>query len=249
MAQTVTLTQEELSSHNLRYYIPSMEVPIEAQKSFNNGRFSGTDINPMWRIKKLTELFGPAGIGWYTEILREQLEPIDKDNVLAIVDLNLYVKEDGEWSKPIFGTGGNTFVAKGRVSDEGFKMAYTDALSVACKALGIGANIYWSGDKTKYTVENIDNTPQPKSPPKKEDSKVVTAVVEFTADPEDVPQNLLTALIETITKGKTRDEKLAVAAEIKKFNNGNAQYSSIGDPQTRKQIYLSLYKKFMNKEA
>lgn len=248
MAEHITLSKEELSEHNLRYYIPSMEVPKEAQKAFNNGRFSGTDINPMWRIKKLTEMFGPAGIGWYTEVLREQLEPIDKDNVLAIVDLNLYVKENGEWSKPIFGTGGNTFVAKGRISDEGFKMAYTDALSVACKALGIGANIYWNGDKTKYTVENTDSTPQPKSPPKKEEAKVITGIVEFIPDPEDVPQNLLTALVESITKGKSRDEKLAVAADIKKFNGGNAQYASIGDPQIRKQIYVTLYKKYMTKE-
>lgn len=249
MAQTVTLTPEELNSHNLRYYIPSMDVPKEAQKAFTNGRFSGTDINPMWRIKKLTELFGPAGIGWYTDILSERLEPIDKDTTLALVDINLYVKENGEWSKPIFGTGGNTFMSKGRVSDEGFKMAYTDALSVACKALGIGANIYWSADKTKYTIENTDNTPQPQSPPKKdENAKIVTAVVDLVAEPEDVPQNLLTALVESITKGKNRNEKLAVAAEIKKFNNGNAQYTNIGDPQTRKQIYLSLYKKFMNKE-
>ena len=245
---TITISQEELYTHNLRYYVPSMDVPKEAQKSFTNGRFNGTDINPMWRIKKLTELFGPAGIGWYTEVISEKLEPIDKDNVLALVDINLYVKENGEWSKPIFGTGGNTFVAKGRISDEGFKMAYTDALSVACKALGIGAKIYWDADKTKYTIENTDTTPQPKSPPKKDEPAKITAVVEFTANPEDVPQNLLTALVESLTKGKSRDEKLAIAAEIKKFNGGNAQYTSIGDPQTRKQIYTTLYKKYMTKE-
>ena len=29
---------------------------------------------------------------------------------MAIVDINLYVKVDGEWSKPIYGTGGNTLV-------------------------------------------------------------------------------------------------------------------------------------------
>ena len=37
------------------------------------------------------------------------------------------------------------------VSDECYKMATTDAISVACKQLGIGADVYWDADKTKYT--------------------------------------------------------------------------------------------------
>lgn len=138
---------------NLRFYNASRAVPEEAQKSFNNGRFSGTDINPMWRIKKLTELFGPAGLGWYYEVISERCEA-HGEVTMAIVDLKLYIRdpESGEWSKPIYGTGGNKLLEKGRASDEGYKMALTDALSVACKALGVGADIYFEKDKTKYTA-------------------------------------------------------------------------------------------------
>ena len=136
---------------NLDIYNAGREVPQEAQKPFNNGKFSGTDINPMWRIKKLTELFGPAGIGWYYEVLSERAEE-HGETTIAIVDLNLYVKWNGEWSKPIYGTGGNVLLRKGSTSDEGYKMALTDALSVACKALGIGADVYFAKDKTKYTA-------------------------------------------------------------------------------------------------
>lgn len=136
---------------NLKYYNAGRTVPEEAQKPFSNGKFSGTDINPMWRIKKLTELFGPAGLGWYYEVTSERAEE-HGDMTIAIVDLNLYVKYDGEWSKPIYGTGGNVLLRKGSTSDEGYKMALTDALSVACKALGIGADIYFQKDKTKYTA-------------------------------------------------------------------------------------------------
>lgn len=148
---------------NMKIYNAVRAVPAEAKKAFNNGKFSGTDINPMWRIKTLTEQFGPAGIGWYTDIISERSETYG-ETVMAIVDLNLYVKVDGEWSKPIYGTGGNMLVSKvnkkqsdGSVttslqtSDEGYKMAYTDALSVACKALGIGADVYFEKDKDKYT--------------------------------------------------------------------------------------------------
>ena len=145
-----------MQGQNMRIYEDSRKVPAEAQKSFNNGKFSGTDINPMWRIKKLTELFGPCGIGWYYDVISERAEQ-HGDMTMAIVDLNLYIRaEDGVWSKPIYGTGGNTLVKSTKsgvsTSDEGYKMALTDALSVACKALGIGADIYFEKDKTKYTA-------------------------------------------------------------------------------------------------
>ena len=155
---------------NMEIYEAGRSVPPEAQKSFSNGSFSGTDINPMWRIKKLTELFGPSGIGWYTEVLSERAETYG-ETVMAIVDINLYVKVDGEWSKPIFGTGGNLLVqatkSGARPSDEGYKKAYTDALSIACKALGIGADIWYSKDPTasdptsKYAASYVPINAQP----------------------------------------------------------------------------------------
>ena len=154
---------------NMRIYEEGRNVPPEAKKAFNNGKFSGTDINPMWRIKKLTELFGPAGVGWYYEVISERSERLNDDTVIAVVDLNLYIKQDGEWSKPIYGTGGNQLVSKTSrgisTSDEGYKMALTDALSVACKALGIGADVYFDKDKTKYTMaDGQDKNRQPDAP-------------------------------------------------------------------------------------
>ena len=139
---------------NMRFYNAGREVPAEAQKQFSNGKFSGTDINPMWRIKKLTELFGPAGIGWYVDNVTERCEE-HNGVTMAIVNLELHVKDGDEWSKPIYGTGGNVLVStKGNTSDEGYKMAFTDALSIACKSLGIGADIWFSQDKTKYTAKS-----------------------------------------------------------------------------------------------
>lgn len=149
---------------NMEIYEQGRAVPKEAQKSFNNGRFQGTDINPMWRIKKMTELFGPCGIGWYYEVLSERAEE-HGDVTIAVVDLNLYIRANGEWSKPIYGTGGNVLLKKGQTSDEGYKMALTDALSVACKALGIGADIYFGADRTKYTAaQETPNTAIPAAP-------------------------------------------------------------------------------------
>lgn len=156
---------------NLRFYNRGREVPKEAQKQFNNGRFSGTDINPMWRIKMLTELFGPAGIGWYVEVISQRAEQLDDQNMMAIVDINLYIKDGDQWSKPIYGTGGNMLLAKGKPSDEGYKMAYTDAISVACKALGIGADVYFANDKTKYTTPSQQDAQETAQQPRQDAAK------------------------------------------------------------------------------
>ena len=140
---------------NLEMYNKVRVVPKEAQKQIGAGRLKGmTDINPMWRIKMLTEQFGPVGKGWYYKIIDKRLETGCKDQISAFVDIELYVKYGDEWSMPILGTGGSSFVTQEKngpyQSDECFKMALTDAISIACKALGFGADIYWNKDRTKY---------------------------------------------------------------------------------------------------
>lgn len=142
--------------NNMDIYSRFAAVPKEAQKTITGGRLNGmTDINPMWRIRCLTEAFGPCGIGWYTKITDKHIEAGANEEAVAIVDVELYIKADGEWSMPIQGTGGASFISKERnglyTSDEAFKMAYTDALSVCCKMLGFGADIYWSAGRSKYS--------------------------------------------------------------------------------------------------
>lgn len=144
-----------MSNENMAFWEFVRQVPDDAKKAITGGRMNGkTDINPMWRIKKLTELFGPVGIGWYYDIVEQRLENGVNGEISAFVTINLYYKFKDEWSKPITGVGGNSFVSKDKnglyQSDECFKMALTDAISVSCKAIGIGADVYWSGDKTKY---------------------------------------------------------------------------------------------------
>lgn len=148
---------------NLDLYNRIREVPKEALKTIVAGRLKGmSDINPMWRIKKLTEEFGVCGFGWRYEILKMWNENGGNGVVSSFVHINLYVKMDGEWSEAIQGVGGSSFVTNEKnglyTSDECYKMALTDAISVACKALGIGADVYWDKDTTKYN--KIDPQPE-----------------------------------------------------------------------------------------
>lgn len=211
-------TNDQLNK-NVRFYSRFMSTPKDAQKSFNNGSFSGTDINPMWRIKILTEVFGPAGFGWWTSNVRYKFEESAATNeVHVFCELDLYVKdpETGEVSQPIYGIGGNTYIkqwSKGaKASDEAMKMAYTDAMSIACKALGIGHDIWYSNDRTKYTATE-DNVPTVK--------KAEPAAKEQTKEPEkagmteDIASIMkeLDAKLAEVGANMQKDEKLAFAKE------------------------------------
>jgi hypothetical protein len=150
---------------NLDIYNKLCAPPKEALKTISGGRMSGkTDINPMWRLKALTEQFGACGIGWYYEITKQWLEPGGKGEISAFCNINLFIKSSEEWSKPIPGVGGSSFVALEKAglftSDECYKMALTDALSVACKALGVAANVYWDRDPSKYDKPQQGNSQQ-----------------------------------------------------------------------------------------
>ena len=164
MADKVTIAELLKAQDPMRIYDFLREVPKDAQKKITGGRLNGfTDINPMWRIQRLTEAFGPCGIGWYTEIV-DRWTSEGNGEISAHVRIKLYYRfdptvKDG-WSAPIEGVGGSKLVAQERSgayhSDEAFKMAYTDAISVACKALGMAADIYFAkgvqtrDNRTKY---------------------------------------------------------------------------------------------------
>ena len=157
---------------NLRFYEQLRQVPPYALKQIGAGRLKGmSDINPVYRIKAMTEAFGPCGIGWKYVITKQWLETYGQE-VKAFCNIDLFIKVDGEWSDAIPGTGGSSLVAMERsgayVSDEAYKMALTDALSVAMKALGVAADVYYSKDKqgqfeTKYEQNGYSSQPQQQS--------------------------------------------------------------------------------------
>lgn len=189
-------------------YEQCREVPESAKKTIKGGRLAGmTDINPMWRIKKLTELFGMVGIGWYYEIDDKRIE--DRNNeTCAFVDIKLYVKVDDQWSAPICGTGGSKLVSVERngayVNDECFKMATTDALSVACKQIGIGADVYWEKDTTKYqTGEDMQALPTYKEEKTTTNKKSAKPEVKTEEAPRDLKAD--------IPGYPTKDEMLKLA--------------------------------------
>ncbi len=154
---------------NMKIWDDVKQPPPAALKPIKAGRLRGmTDISPQWRYLEATKLFGPCGIGWKYTVDNKWLEEGGNGEVAAFADVSLYVKVGGEWSEAIPGHGGSAFVAMEKVntsvqrlhtSDEAYKMAITDALSVAFKMLGFGADVYlghWTGGH--YDNEEVDES-------------------------------------------------------------------------------------------
>jgi len=123
------------------------DPPSNALSRIEGGRLKDMlDIKPQWRYQAMTEAFGPCGQGWKFEIAERWCEERGTE-VLCFVVVNLYTKiKEDYWSEPIPGIGGSKVLEQEKTglhpSDEGYKMALTDALSVAMKMLGVAAEVY-----------------------------------------------------------------------------------------------------------
>jgi hypothetical protein len=166
---------------NLRHDNQLRKPPASALKQINGGRMNGkTDINPQWRYEAMTQVFGPVGIGWTYEIVKLWLEP-NGEQVAAFSEVRVKVKDGEQWSEWVPGIGGSMFVAKEKagpyLSDECYKMATTDALSVALKVFGVAGDIYaglWDGSKYKDQPA-ADTKPAPKTAPKAPPAEIIEA--------------------------------------------------------------------------
>ena len=227
---------------NLDFYNQVRSVPEEAKKEIKGGRIKGfTNINPMWRIKKLTEMFGPVGIGWYYDIKKTWFEPAGESAIAAFVEIHLFYKYNDEWSMPIQGIGGSMLVKSEQgglySNDECLKMALTDALSVVCKAIGIGADVYWHEDmRGKYSGQYDD---EPQIPP---DTTSQTPT-NITPTPDSTPlPELYCEKFYTVAKGRGINAQCANKVIAKWFGVQSAS-------QLTKKNYTAVCTWFLNVTA
>ena len=127
--------------------------PAHTKKFTRAGGFKGTAIKPIYMVRKMTEMFGPAGKGWGMG------EPAFKtvecgEAIMVYCTVSLWW---GNGEQKVYGVGGDTVQGKNRngvfVDDEAFKKAYTDAMSNAMKQIGVGADVHMGQhDDDKYVA-------------------------------------------------------------------------------------------------
>src|SRR4029077_10190912 len=125
-----------------------------------SGGFKGTAIKPIESGRRMTEHFGPCGVGWGMDKPEFQLVPIEGNGeIMVFCTVSIWYSEPSATPSPyrcsVYGVGGDKVVTRGagglRTSDEAFKSAYTDALGNAMKQIGMAADIHMGlFDDSKY---------------------------------------------------------------------------------------------------
>lgn len=142
--------------------------PEHTKKFQRAGGFKGTAIKPIYTEKKMTEVFGPAGLGWGMGEPAFDVVPGSDGQVAVYCRVALWVKDPADKASTtdpwmVWGVGGDMVVVKQssglRTDDEAFKKAFTDAVGNAMKHLGMSADVHMGlFDDNKY-VESLREEP------------------------------------------------------------------------------------------
>lgn len=157
-----------LPSPNLDLWLLVQQTDPKYTKEFNRGGgFKGTAINPTWLAKKATEAFGPCGIGWGLDILKEQLiegpsayneagQKVATETIHTVL-VQLWYVHGGKTGK-VIQYGQTTMVGKNKygwfTDEEAPKKSLTDAMSKCLSLLGFASDVHMGlFDDNKYVNE------------------------------------------------------------------------------------------------
>lgn len=150
-------TEIEAPNSNLRIWEQLSRTDPKHTKRFTRaGGFSGTAVKPIWTILRMTEVFGPCGVGWGME-KPEFTTQIAADECLVFCTVGIWYGLDAVRGI-VYGVGGDKYLISQksglRASDEAYKMSYTDAIGNAIKFVGVAADIHMGRfDDNKYVEE------------------------------------------------------------------------------------------------
>lgn len=143
---------------NLRHWDALGKTDPKHTKPFTRaGGFKGTATKPIWIEYRLTEHFGPCGIGWGYQEPAFTLVPAGEE-ILVFCTVSAWYRDGENQSAPIYGVGGDKVLVKRQsgviADDEAYKKAFTDALGNAFKHIGSGADVHMGlFDDSKYVNE------------------------------------------------------------------------------------------------
>lgn len=129
--------------------------PAHTKPFKRGGGFTGTAIKPIWSYRRMTEEFGPCGIGWGVGEPVFQVVPGPEGEMLVFCTASVWYAHGSEIARTIYGVGGDKVVGKNKYGlnsdDEAFKKAFTDAVTNALKLIGVGADVHMGlYDDNKY---------------------------------------------------------------------------------------------------
>ena len=118
--------------------------------AFGSRKF--TSIDPQYQIMKMTEKFGPVGVGWGYNV--EYDYPSTNDVVLIVAKVSIWTTLPENIFGPVAGS--RTFWHKDmkRPAEDAGKMALTDALTKGLSHLGCDADVFLGKHDNKYNADD-----------------------------------------------------------------------------------------------
>lgn len=130
----------------------------KAVKAITGKQYKGNSPKPYWIVERLTDEFGPCGIGWGFTILSERFERFGDTESLHVAVVRLWYVMDsqrGEFEQ-VGQTRSSYMSAAGKfiVDEDAPKKSVTDALVKCASYLGFAGDIF-SGmwDDSKYVEQ------------------------------------------------------------------------------------------------
>lgn len=152
--------------------------PKQTKAFTRGGGFKGTAIKPIWSFRRMTEEFGPCGVGWGVGEPSFQVVPGENREVLVYCTASIWYRSDDKEAR-VYGVGGDKVVTHIKANeqykrperwdsdDEAFKKAFTDAVTNALKLIGVGADVHMGlFEDNKYVRDMADEfSEQPRKQP------------------------------------------------------------------------------------
>ncbi len=186
----------------------------KAVKPITGKQYSGNSPKPYWIVERLTDEFGPCGIGWGFHIVSERFERFSDTDTLHVAVVRFWYLLDGKrgeleqvgQTKSSYTTNGGKFM----VDEDAPKKSVTDALVKCASYLGFAGDIF-SGrwDDSKYVKEAGEEW----------------ARREAENDPERAKwiADWLAAIDAAANVGELREVMSKAIASAKEYNDGDAE--------------------------
>jgi hypothetical protein len=206
-------------------------------KPITGKQYSGNSPKPYWIVERLTDEFGPCGIGWGFTILNERFERFSDTDTLHVASVRFWYVLDGQRGEleQIGQTKASYTTSKGSfmLDEDAPKKSVTDALVKCASYLGFAGDIF-SGrwDDSKYVAEAAkewkereqegkpepEKKPEPKQPAPKVPAKVegepgrwqITIKAKPDATPTDWVNLISEAAIVCLEQAKSRDDCMKI---------------------------------------
>lgn len=187
----------------------------DAVKAITGKQYQGNSPKPYWIVERLTDEFGPCGIGWGFTILDERMERLTEHEILHVARVRFwYVLDDKRGELEQIGQTKAVYAKKDgnlMVDEDAPKKSVTDALVKCASYIGFAGDIF-SGrwDDSKY-IESAREHYRPKPTPMPPEVVADWLAAIDAAGPDELEQQTKAALAHA-EKAKDRDAYVAFRA-------------------------------------